>query len=87
MDAAENVSVRFDAVSYNPATAMGAHRCQGVDCALEAVKGVVFPRNDYVEGFVIFIFTNFASSHTKVSRVVSFLAVVIEPSAKLRGVR
>ena len=75
MDAAENVSVRFDAVSYNPATAMGAHRCQGVNCALEAVKRVVFPRNDYVESFVIFVFTNFASSHTKISRAVTFVAV------------
>ena len=75
VDAAENVSVCFDAVSYNPATAMGAHRCQRVNRALEAVKRVVFPRNDYVESFVIFVFTNFASSHTKISRAVTFVAV------------
>ncbi len=68
MDAAENLSVRFDAVSDDPAVAVRANRRQRVDCALEAIKGVVLVGNDHFNRLVIFIFANFAFSHTKVFR-------------------
>jgi hypothetical protein len=74
--ATEDLSIRFNAVSDNAAVAMRAYRRQRVYRALEAVEGVVLPCNDDVERLVIFISTNFAFSHTKVSRVASFLAVV-----------
>jgi hypothetical protein len=47
-----------------------------VDCAFEAIEGVMLPSNDYFKRFVIFIFANFACSHTQiVSRAVAFAAV------------
>jgi hypothetical protein len=68
MDATENLSVRFDAVSDDPAVAMRANRCQRVDRALEAVEGVVLPTDDYFERLVILIFANFTCSHTQIFR-------------------
>ena len=64
MDAAEDLSVCFNAVSDDPAVAMRANGRQRVDRALEAVEGVVFAVNDHFKRLVIFIFTNFACSHT-----------------------
>jgi hypothetical protein len=68
MDAAEDLSVGFNAVSDDSAVAMRANRRQRVDCALEAVEGVMFPANDYFERLVIFILANFACSHTQIFR-------------------
>jgi hypothetical protein len=65
VDAAEDLSVCFDAVSDDSAVAMRANRRQRVDCALEAVEGVMFPANDYFKRLVIFILANFACSHTQ----------------------
>jgi len=65
VDATENLSVRFDAMSDDPAVAMRANRCQRVDRALEAVEGVMLPANDYFERLVILIFANFTCSHTQ----------------------
>jgi len=64
MDAAEDLSVCFNAVSDNPAVAMRANRRQRVDRALEAIEGVMLPANDDFKRLVIFIFANFACSHT-----------------------
>src|SRR5437667_11259847 len=47
-----------------------------VDRALEAIEGVVLAGNNYLKGFVIFIFTNFTCSNTKsLSRAAAFAAV------------
>jgi hypothetical protein len=64
MDTAEDLSVRFNAVSHNCAVAMWANRRQRVYRAFETVKRVVFSVDDYFKRLVIFIFTNFAFSHT-----------------------
>ena len=64
MDAAKDLSVRFHAVADHPALAVGADRRERVDCALEAIEGVMLAGNDYLKRLVIFIFANFACSHT-----------------------
>ena len=64
MDAAENLSVRFDAVSDDPAVAMRTNWRQRVDRTLEAVESVMLAANDYFERLVIFVFANFTCSHT-----------------------
>ncbi len=64
VDATENLSIRFNAVSDDPAIAMRANRRERVDRAFEAVERVVLPANDYFKRLVIFIFANFAASHT-----------------------
>jgi hypothetical protein len=64
--AAEDLSVGFHAVPHNPAVAVRANRRQRMDSALEAIEGVVLPANDYFKRFVIFVFANFACSHTQI---------------------
>jgi hypothetical protein len=64
MDAAENLSVGLNAVSDYPAIAMRANRRQRVDRALKAVEGVMFSANDNFKRLVIFVFANFACTHT-----------------------
>jgi hypothetical protein len=64
VDATENLSIRFNAVSDDPAIAMRANWRERVDRAFEAVEGVVLPANDDFKRLVIFIFANFAGSHT-----------------------
>jgi hypothetical protein len=64
MDATENLSVGFNAVSHDPALAMRANRRQRMDRALEAIEGVMLPANDHFKRLVIFVFANFACSHT-----------------------
>ena len=64
MDAAVNFTSLLDAMSDDPAMAMRANWCQRVDRALEAVKGMVRAGHDYLKRLVIFIFANFACSHT-----------------------
>jgi hypothetical protein len=64
VDAAEDLPVRFNAVSDYPALTMRANRRQCMYRALEAVEGVMFPADDYFKCLVVFIFTNFACSHT-----------------------
>ena len=76
MDATEDLSIGFHAVADHPAVAVRANRCERVDRALKAIEGVVCAGNDYLERLVIFVFTNFACSHTKyLSRAVAFAAV------------
>jgi len=64
VDAAEYLSIGFNAVPDNSTVAMRANRRQRVDRALEAIEGVMLPANDYFKRLVIFIFANFACSHT-----------------------
>ena len=73
MDAAEDLSVSFNAVPDNPAIAMRASRRQSVDGALETVEGVVLPADDHFKRLVIFVVANFECSH--VSRAEKFVAV------------
>jgi hypothetical protein len=69
MDAAEDFASLLHAVPDYPATAVRTNRRQGMDRALEAIERVVFAGNDYFKRLVIFIFANFACSHTQVFRV------------------
>jgi hypothetical protein len=64
MDTAKDFSIGFHAVADNPALAVGANRRERVDCALEAIEDVMLAGNDYLKRLVIFIFANFACSHT-----------------------
>jgi len=48
----------------DPTVAVRANWRERMDRALEAVKGVALIGNDYLKRLVIFIFANFASSHT-----------------------
>lgn len=75
VDAAENLSVSFNAVPNNPAIAMRANRCQRVDGALETVEGVVLSANDHFKRLVIFVFANLTCCHTNVSRAERLAAV------------
>jgi hypothetical protein len=71
MDATEDLSIGFHAVADHPAVAVRANRCERVDCAFEAIEDVMFTGNDHFERFVIFIFANFACSHTQMVRAPS----------------
>ena len=76
MDATEDLSVSFYAVTDDPTVAVRANRRERMDRALKAIEGVVCAGNDYLERLVIFVSTNFACSHTKCpSRAVAFAAV------------
>ena len=78
MDAAEDLSVGFNAMPDNPAVAVRANRSQRVDRALKAVERVALSTNDHFKRLVIFIFANFACSHNiSLSRAVTFAAVFI----------
>ena len=52
MDAAEDLSVRFDAVADDTAVAVGANGRKRVNCALEAIENVTFPIHDDFNNFV-----------------------------------
>jgi len=60
MNAAEDLSVGFNAVPDNPAVTVRTNRRQRVDRALEAVERVVLSANDNFKRLVIFVFANFA---------------------------
>jgi hypothetical protein len=64
MDTAKDLSIGFHPVADHPAMAVRADWRQRVDRALEAVKRVVLARNNHLKRFVVFIFANFAFSHT-----------------------
>ena len=68
VDAAEDLSVRFDAVTDDAAVAVRANRRQRVNCALETVEGVTLTAHDDFERLVIFVFANFARRHTQLVR-------------------
>jgi hypothetical protein len=68
MNAAEDLSISFDTVPHNSAVAVRANRRQRVDRALEAIERVTLASYDHFKRLVIFIFTNFACSHTQLFR-------------------
>ena len=68
MDTAKDLPIGFHAVSDYPAAAVWANRRERVDCALEAIEGVTLAGNDYFKRLVIFIFADFAYSHTYLFR-------------------
>jgi hypothetical protein len=73
MDATEYLSIGFHAMADHSALAMRANRRERVDCAFEAIEGVMFAGNDHFKCFVIFVFADFASSHTQIVRATSLL--------------
>jgi len=75
MDAAEDLATLLHAVSDDPAVAVRANRRERVDRAFEAVEGVVLTGNDHFKRLVIFIFANFACSHTSLSRAAAHAEV------------
>jgi hypothetical protein len=68
MNAAEDLSVGFNAVPDNPAIAMRANRGECVDRALEAVERVVLAGDHNFKRLVIVVFANLAFSHTQIFR-------------------
>jgi hypothetical protein len=68
VDATEDLSVRFDTVTDDPAVAVRANRRQRVDCALEAIEGVTLSAHDDFKRLVIFVLANFACRHTQFVR-------------------
>ena len=64
MDAAEDLSVRFDAVADDTAVAVGTNRRQRMDRALEAIEDVTLSAHDHFKRLVIFVLANFACRHT-----------------------
>ena len=68
MNAAEDLSVGFDAVPDDPAIAVWADWRQRVDRAFEAIECVMLSGYDHLKRLVIFIFANFACSHTQFFR-------------------
>jgi hypothetical protein len=64
MNAAEDFSVGFHTVPKDSTIAMRTDWCQRVDRALETIEGVMPAGYDHFKRLVIFIFANFACSHT-----------------------
>jgi hypothetical protein len=64
VNAAIDLSVGFHAMPDDPAVAVGANGRQGVDRAFKAIERVMLPGYDHFKRLVIFIFANFACSHT-----------------------
>jgi hypothetical protein len=64
VDAAEDLSVSFNAMTNDPAIAMRANRRQRVDGALETVESVTLPGHDHFKRLVVFVLANFACTHT-----------------------
>jgi hypothetical protein len=76
VNATEDLSVGFHTVPHDSAIAVWADRRQRVNCAFEAIERVVLSSYDHFKRLVIFIFANFACSHTQiVSRLGGFAAV------------
>jgi hypothetical protein len=65
MNAAIDFSVGFHSVPDDPAVAVRADRRQRVDRAFEAVECVMLSGYDHFKRLVIFIFANFACTHTQ----------------------
>jgi hypothetical protein len=64
MNAAIDLPIGFHTVPNDPAAAVWADRRQRVDRALEAIERVMLAGYDHFKRLVIFIFANFACSHT-----------------------
>jgi hypothetical protein len=68
MNATVDLSISFYTVPDDSAVAMWADRRQRVDRALEAIECVTLSGYHHFKRLVIFIFTNFACSHTQFFR-------------------
>jgi len=68
MNAAENFTAGFHTVPKDLTIAMRADWCQRVNRALEAIECVMLSGYDHFKRLVIFVFTNFACSHTQLFR-------------------
>ena len=68
MDAAIDLSVGFHTVPDNPAVAVWAHGRERVNRTFEAIECVMLSGYDHFKRLVIFIFANFACSHTQFFR-------------------
>jgi hypothetical protein len=68
MNAAIDLPIGFHTVPDDPAIAMRADWCQRVDRALETIECVMLSGYDHFKRLVIFVFTNFACSHTQLFR-------------------
>ena len=68
MSAAENLPILLNAMPHDPALAMGAHRRQRMNRALERVKRVLGPIRCHGKRLVVIVPTNFADRHDKTSR-------------------
>ena len=68
MDTAEDLSVCFDTVADDAAIAVRANRRQRVDCAFEAIEGVTLSAHNDFKRLVVFVFADFARSHTQLLR-------------------
>ena len=69
MNAAIDLPIGFHTVPDDPAIAVWADRRQRVDCTLEAIERVMLACYDHFKRLVVFVFTNFACSHTQLFRV------------------
>jgi hypothetical protein len=68
MNAAIDLSIGFHTMSDDPAVTVWADRRQRVDRAFEAVECVMLSVYDHFKRLVIFIFANFACTHTQFFR-------------------
>jgi hypothetical protein len=68
MNAAIDFPIGFHAMPHDSAVAVRADRCQRVDRAFEAVECVMLTGYDHFKRLVVFIFANFACSHTQFFR-------------------
>jgi len=68
MGAAKDLTLLFNAMPEYPTPAMRAGRRQGVNRALEAVKGMAFSCHGYFKSFVIVVSTRLTFCHMDVLR-------------------
>ena len=68
MNAAIDLPIGFHTVSDDSTIAVRADRRQRVDRAFEAIECVMLSGYDHFKRLVVFIFANFACSHTQFFR-------------------
>jgi len=64
MNAAIDLPISFHTVPHDSTIAVWADGRQRVDRALEAIERVMLSGYDHLKRLVIFVFANFACSHT-----------------------
>lgn len=63
MGAAEEAAADFHSMANDPASAVLANRCHGLNGALETVECVPRAGRDYLKTLVVVISTNFTNCH------------------------
>src|SRR5688500_16109387 len=63
--AAEEGPIRLDSMTDDPAAAVIAGRCEGVDGALERVEGVALGAQSHLERLVVFVAADLTDSHER----------------------